>query len=491
MHLTTSDEEIAQDQAQISNGDTLNRHQIEQIASTKYDTFDKEPRAVYIALRESKSATAAMQNEVMIGERLNIMPSLQDDIVGGGVEYVTLEDCRLIAGEDLIPEDAHFNVDGMTDVRHLRGTLPNTSGVKVLVQPLFGQTENPQVNEFTMPMQSIQQHASNVNITTNNILPINSFNHSLPTEPLPYEEAYAIQKCVMEITSPSGKENSMKLDESMDSTKNLTYLDSSVPSMRYSHMQIQETVYSPNSMREFNTSSNGLHSSSQFDTRENEFEQIDASPAISSKQVASPPSSSSPTYSLSESHYIHTSTAINKQSSQRISSNFDSNGPVSPSESSSSYGSQESSISSTSKRQMSIEEKRLRLYSESWTPSNTMVTSNRARHQSDGHVGCRTRTKKFQTSRSSIDRKNSENSTGKRRSKNPMPENSKDDKYWRRRAKNNEAAKRSREAKRQKEDEVQQRVEVLVNERDLLRDKLEEALSEIRVLKAKLNKDDA
>ena len=50
-----------------------------------------------------------------------------------------------------------------------------------------------------------------------------------------------------------------------------------------------------------------------------------------------------------------------------------------------------------------------------------------------------------------------------------MPENSKDDKYWRRRAKNNEAAKRSREAKRQKEDEVQQRVEVLVNERDLLR----------------------
>ena len=57
----------------------------------------------------------------------------------------------------------------------------------------------------------------------------------------------------------------------------------------------------------------------------------------------------------------------------------------------------------------------------------------------------------------------------KRRSKNPMPENSKDDKYWRRRAKNNEAAKRSREAKRQKEDEVLQKVDVLEGENKLLR----------------------
>ena len=50
-----------------------------------------------------------------------------------------------------------------------------------------------------------------------------------------------------------------------------------------------------------------------------------------------------------------------------------------------------------------------------------------------------------------------------------MPENSKDDKYWRRRAKNNEAAKRSREAKRQKEDEVLQKVDVLEGENKLLR----------------------
>ena len=56
-----------------------------------------------------------------------------------------------------------------------------------------------------------------------------------------------------------------------------------------------------------------------------------------------------------------------------------------------------------------------------------------------------------------------------RRSKHPMPEDSKDDKYWRRRAKNNEAAKRSREAKRMKEDEVLQKVEGLESENEILR----------------------
>ena len=50
-----------------------------------------------------------------------------------------------------------------------------------------------------------------------------------------------------------------------------------------------------------------------------------------------------------------------------------------------------------------------------------------------------------------------------------MPEDSKDDKYWRRRAKNNEAAKRSREAKRMKEDEVLQKVEGLESENEILR----------------------
>jgi len=140
-----------------------------------------------------------------------------------------------------------------------------------------------------------------------------------------------------------------------------------------------------------------------------------------------------------------------------------------------------------------MEEKRLRQYSESSLIPNANISSTRARHQSDGNVHLRTRSKRFQTSRNSIDSRKSDismkNHLGKRRSKNPMPENSKDDKYWRRRAKNNEAAKRSREAKRQKEDEVLQKVDVLEGENKLLRRKLEEARSEIRVLKAQLKEE--
>jgi hypothetical protein len=174
-----------------------------------------------------------------------------------------------------------------------------------------------------------------------------------------------------------------------------------------------------------------------------------------------------------------------------MSTNLDSNGPISPSESSSSSGSQESSISSTSKRhQVFMEDKRIRQYSESCILPNAIVTSTRARHQSDGNVNSRTRAKKFQANRRSVDtNKNSaKNLAGKRRSKHPMPEDSKDEKYWRRRAKNNEAAKRSREAKRMKEDEVLHKVEGLESENAMLRRKLEEAKSEIRVLKAQLDK---
>ena len=99
---------------------------------------------------------------------------------------------------------------------------------------------------------------------------------------------------------------------------------------------------------------------------------------IGSKQETSPPLSSSPTYSLSEeSQYINASNAINNRSSRSISTNFDSNGPVSPSESSSSSGSQASSISSASKRPMSMEEKRLRQYSESSLIPNANISSTR------------------------------------------------------------------------------------------------------------------
>ena len=42
-----------------------------------------------------------------------------------------------------------------------------------------------------------------------------------------------------------------------------------------------------------------------------------------------------------------------------------------------------------------------------------------------------------------------------------MPEASKDDKYWKRRAKNNAAAKRSRDLRREKENSILQRVQFL------------------------------
>ena len=65
-------------------------------------------------------------------------------------------------------------------------------------------TENLQTSEFIMPMQSLpQQHASRSNTTQSNMLPNSSFNPSLPTEPLPYEETLEIQKCVMDVTSPN------------------------------------------------------------------------------------------------------------------------------------------------------------------------------------------------------------------------------------------------------------------------------------------------
>ena len=113
-------------------------------------------------------------------------------------------------------------------------------------------------------------------------------------------------------------------------------------------------------------------------------QQIRVSPNAIVTQGVSPQSSTSPTYSLSESPYIHISAATNDPSSQRrISTNFDSNGPISPSESSSSSGSQESSISSTSKQHpMFMEDKRIRQYSESCILPNAIVSSTRGKIKS-------------------------------------------------------------------------------------------------------------
>ena len=81
-----------------------------------------------------------IENKNIIDDRINIMPAMDDNIGGEGIEYVTLEECRLIADENLVPEGAPFSIDGITD--HLRTTNTNTNGVKVLVQPLFSQPGN-------------------------------------------------------------------------------------------------------------------------------------------------------------------------------------------------------------------------------------------------------------------------------------------------------------------------------------------------------------
>ena len=70
------------------------------------------------------------------------MPVLNDNLIGDGIEYVTLEECRLIADENLVPEQTNYNVEGITDVSDIRHSMSNTSGVKVLVQPLFVQPGN-------------------------------------------------------------------------------------------------------------------------------------------------------------------------------------------------------------------------------------------------------------------------------------------------------------------------------------------------------------
>ena len=81
-----------------------------------------------------------IENKNIIDDRINIMPAMDDNIGGEGIEYVTLEECRLIADENLVPEGAPFSIDGITD--HLRTTNTNANGVKVLVQPLFSQPGN-------------------------------------------------------------------------------------------------------------------------------------------------------------------------------------------------------------------------------------------------------------------------------------------------------------------------------------------------------------
>jgi len=75
-----------------------------------------------------------------------------------------------------------------------------------------------------------------------------------------------------------------------------------------------------------------------------------------------------------------------------------------------------------------------------------------------------------------------------RRSKKPVPDAKKDEMYWRRRHKNNMAAKRSREARRQKETDLSSRASKLENEHDQLKNELDVARRENEELRVRLSK---
>lgn len=79
-------------------------------------------------------------------------------------------------------------------------------------------------------------------------------------------------------------------------------------------------------------------------------------------------------------------------------------------------------------------------------------------------------------------RRSERDSTGERNKKiKPVPDDKKDDAYWERRRKNNEAAKRSRDLRRQKEDEIAVRAAFLEQENLKLR-------AQVTILKAELSK---
>jgi len=83
----------------------------------------------------------------------------------------------------------------------------------------------------------------------------------------------------------------------------------------------------------------------------------------------------------------------------------------------------------------------------------------------------------------------------KKRKKNAVPEEMKDDKYWEKRLKNKEATRRSREARRLKENQIVLRAAYLEKENKVLKQELEttnfeksKLETEIDILKRKLNK---
>merc|ERR1712029_433007 len=76
----------------------------------------------------------------------------------------------------------------------------------------------------------------------------------------------------------------------------------------------------------------------------------------------------------------------------------------------------------------------------------------------------------------------------RRRSKKPVPDEKKDEIYWRRRLKNNIAAKRSREARRQKETDLTKKATILEMEHEKLKSELDDALKQNSELRMRLSK---
>ena len=75
MQLTTSSEVMLQDQQYTGKGECQNQNQSEHIVSNNVFPH-KEPRAVYIALRETKLPTQ-MQNHNMIGKCILFLYTLE------------------------------------------------------------------------------------------------------------------------------------------------------------------------------------------------------------------------------------------------------------------------------------------------------------------------------------------------------------------------------------------------------------------------------
>ena len=77
-------------------------------------------------------------------------------------------------------------------------------------------------------------------------------------------------------------------------------------------------------------------------------------------------------------------------------------------------------------------------------------------------------------------------SKGRRKRKQSISDNLKDDKYWERRRKNNAAAKRSREERLAKEAKIAQQANCLVAENVKLKEELKNAIDENKSLRERL-----